>query len=326
MSGDFAPTETLRGAVLAAEKFDAEIILVGDRKVIEKTASELQADISRFEIIQADSVVTMEDDPLCVLHAKRDSSICVGLRLLADGGGDVFISAGNTGALFTAATLIVRKLPGVQRAAIASVLPMNPPLLLLDAGANVTVTDEYLEQFAVMGSVYMRKVFGLESPRVGLLNNGAEECKGTQLQIDAYKRLGANENINFVGNIEANRIPNNACDVLVTDGFTGNILLKSIEGMGKLMAGLLRDNFNANIRTKAAGLLMKDRIGVIKSSFDASTYGGAPLLGLRRPVIKAHGSSKSKAIMNAVGQAISYTGTGVTDQVAEVLKTLKGKS
>lgn len=316
MGGDYAPDEILRGALDASREYDAGLILVGDRKVIEGRAADLGFDISGFEIVHADSAVCMDDDPLCVLHAKRDSSMCAGLRLLAEGGGDAFISAGNTGALFTAATLIVRKLPGIQRAAIASVLPMTPPVLLLDSGANISVSDEYLEQFAVMGSVYMRRVFGIPTPRVGLLNNGSEPGKGTQLQIDTHKRLLANPGINFVGNIEANRVPHNSCDILVTDGFTGNILLKSIEGMGKLMQKMLKENFGASLTTKAAYLLMRNRLKAMGGNFDASNYGGAPLLGLRQTVIKAHGSSKAKAIKNAVGQAISCAGSGVSEEIA----------
>lgn len=316
MGGDHAPGQILQGAAAAADEYGVQLVIVGDSAAIGSFAAEQEMDLSRFEIVHADSCVSMDDDPLCVIHAKKNSSMCVGLRMLAEGRGDAFVCAGNTGALFTAATLIVRKLPGIQRAAIASVLPMTPPVLLMDAGANISVTDEYLEQFAIMGNVYMRRVFGTEKPRVGLLNNGSEPGKGTQLHIDAYNKLSANPDINFVGNIEANKVPADVCDVLVTDGFTGNILLKSIEGMGKLMGKMLKETFSASILTKMSSLVMKNNLKAIKGKFDASNYGGAPLLGLRKPVIKAHGSSDAKAFKNAIGQAISYSKTGVTEEIS----------
>ena len=186
MSGDNAPHELLLGVCASArENPGVEYTLVGDTAIIEKTVAELSLDISAFDIAHSTQVVTMEDDPIAVTRAKSDSSMSVGLRLLADGGGDAFISAGNTGALFTGASLIVRRAAGVRRAAIGALLPLNPPVLLLDAGANINVEADYLESFAVMGSAYMKKIHGLESPRVGLLNNGAEECKGTELQVSA---------------------------------------------------------------------------------------------------------------------------------------------
>ena len=242
----------------------------------------------------------MEDDPLSVRREKKDSSMCVGLRLLADGEGDVLVSAGNTGALFTASSLIVRKIRGIHRAAIASIIPVTPPVLLIDVGANVTVTSDYLEHFAIMGGVYMRCVMGTQNPRVGLLNNGAELCKGTPLHIEAYGVLSKNENITYVGNIEANRVGLDCCDVLVCDGFTGNILLKSIEGMGKLLSSSLKSCFKANPVTIFAGLLMKISCG--NSSRDSTLDIRRRSSGLSRPVIKAHGSSNARAIKNAIAR------------------------
>ena len=322
MGGDHAPGEIIRGAVLAADEYDADITLVGNKNNIEEFARENRLDISRFALVHTDIEVSMEDNPLSVRREKKDSSMCVGLRLLADGDGDAFVSAGNTGALFTASSLIVRKIRGIHRAAIASIIPVSPPVLLLDAGANVTVTATYLEHFAIMGGVYMRCVMGTQNPRVGLLNNGAEACKGTPLQTEAYVLLSKSEYINFVGNIEAHRVGQNSCDVLVADGFTGNVLLKSIEGMGKLLSTSLKSCFEANAVTILAGLLMKNRLREFKRRFDPSTYGGAPFLGLNRPVIKAHGSSNAKAIKNAVGQAISYSKTRVTKEIADELKRI----
>ena len=325
MGGDHAPEEIVRGAFEAADEYGCELVLCGDEGRIRDLATRNGWPLDKHRIVHSDIAVSMEDDPMVVLHSKKKSSMCVGLRLLAAGEGDAFVSAGNTGALFTAASLIVRKVPGLQRAAIASIIPMKPPVLLLDSGANVTVNDEYLEQFAVMGSVYMKSIYGIPCPRVGLLNNGTEECKGTQLQMDTYKRLSVNPDINFIGNVEANHIPLDACDVLVTDGFTGNILLKSIEGMGRLMLTTLRDCFTANLRTKIAAGLVKDKIKGVKKDFDSSEYGGAPLLGLRRPVIKAHGSSKAKALKNAVRQAIGYSGNGIIDEITDEIKRISAQ-
>lgn len=316
MGGDNAPDEILKGAFDAANEYGVELVLVGDETQIKRVASMCSFDLADHCVVHTDVVVNMDDDPMVVLHAKKESSLCCGLRMLASGEGDAFVSAANTGALFTAASLIVRKIPGIQRAAIASILPMTPPVLLLDSGANVSVTDGYLEQFAVMGSAYMKNVHAIESPRIGLLNNGTEESKGTQLQMDTYKRLRENRDINFVGNVEANNIPFDACDVLVADGFTGNIALKSIEGMGKMMLKTLKDCFYTNIRTKAAAVLINEEIQNIKKNFDPSEYGGAPLLGLRKPVIKAHGSSKAKAIKNAIRQARNCANLDVSEKIS----------
>lgn len=322
MGGDNAPVEIIKGAAQAADEYGVEFIFVGDQEKITQIANDISFDLTSHKIVHTDVVITMDDDPIVVLHAKKESSLCVGLRMLAAGEGDAFVSATNTGALFTAASLIVRKIPGIQRAAIGSVLPMKPPVLLLDSGANITVTEDYMEQFAVMGSAYVKSVHNIERPRVGLLNNGSEPSKGTQLQIDTYARLSTNEYINFVGNVESNLVPFDVCDVLVADGFSGNILLKTVEGMGKLMLSTFRDCFYANARTKAAALLIMDKIEQVKKEFDPAEYGGAPILGLRKPVIKAHGSSKAKAFKNAIRQALEYAEGDVATKIAEEMKRI----
>ena len=317
MGGDNAPAETLKGVCMASEEFDAEYIVVGDKPQIEKIAAENGYDLSRFTVVHADSVIEMDDDPMAVVRTKKDSSMSIGLSLLAEGRGDALVSTGNTGALFTGATLITHKIKGVQRAAIATIIPAQKPLLLIDSGANVTVNAESMEQFAIMGSTYMKKVFGIEKPRVGLLNNGTEACKGTSLQIECYKHLSELDEINFVGNIEGNAIPFGKCDVLVTDGFTGNILLKSIEGMGKLVFAELKKIFGAGFFTKLAYLLVKKQLKAFKKSFDSSEYGGAELLGISKPVIKAHGSSNAKAFKNAIRQAINVSSDNTIDEITE---------
>ena len=320
MGGDNAPEETVKGVMMAADELNATFILVGDKGEIERIASENNFDIRRMDIVHSETVITMEDNPISVVRGKEDSSMSVGLRMLAEGKGDAFVSTGNTGALFTGATLIVRKVKGVQRAGIGTVLPCQNPVLLLDTGANVTVTEENLEQFGVMGAAYMHKVYGVENPRVGLLNNGAEECKGTELQQAAYKRLGANPDINFVGNIEGSVLPFDVCDVLVTDGFTGNILLKTMEGVGKMILKKMKEVFYSTPITKVAALTMKPQLKGMKKDLDPSEHGGAPILGISKPVIKAHGSSDAKAFKNAIRQAIDYAGSGAVYEIAEAAK------
>ena len=321
MGGDNAPREVVRGAYLASLEYNASFVLVGDRTAIEQVAAEDGIDLRRFDIVYAASVIEMTDDPVSVVRSKSDSSMSTALRLLAEGRGDAVVSTGNTGALFTGATLIVRKIKGVRRAAIASILPMTPPVLLIDSGANVVVTDEYIEQFAVMGSIYMHKVYGLAAPRVGLLNNGAEECKGTDLQLRSYRRLSELPSINFVGNVEADQLPKNACDELVADGFTGNVLLKCVEGMGRLMLTTMKEIFYSDARAKLSGMLIKGKVADVKKRFDASEHGGAPLLGISKPVIKAHGSSNANAVKNAIRQAINYSNTGVIVNIAREIKS-----
>ena len=317
MGGDNAPEETVKGVVMAAQELNATFILVGNRTEIERVAAENGLDIRRMDIVHTETVITMEDNPVCVVRGKEDSSMSVGLKMLAEGKGDAFVSTGNTGALFTGATLIVRKVKGIQRAGIGTVLPCQNPVLLLDTGANVTVTEENLDQFGVMGAAYMRKVYGIESPRVGLLNNGAEECKGTELQQAAYKKLRDNPDVNFVGNIEGSVLPFDVCDVLVTDGFTGNILLKTMEGVGKMILKKMKEVFYSTPLTKVAALTMKPQLKGMKKDLDPSEHGGAPILGISKPVIKAHGSSDAKAFKNAIRQAIEYADSGAVFEIAD---------
>ncbi len=320
MGGDKAPLEVVKGAYAASLEYNANFILVGDKAEILSIADSEGMDLRRFDIVDAPVTIEMTDPPLAVMKAKKESSMNVALTMLAEGKGDALVSTGNTGALFTGATLIVRKIKGIKRAAIASILPMSPPVLLLDSGANISVTPAYLEQFAIMGSIYMNKIYGLSAPRVGLLNNGAEETKGTELQLEAYKLLSDSPSLNFVGNIEANMVPKDACDVLVTDGFTGNILLKSIEGMGKMMLRTMKDIFYSDTLAKISGLLIKKKINDVKAVFDPNEYGGAPILGISKPVIKAHGSSNAKAVKSAIRQAIAYADSGVIYSIARETK------
>ena len=315
MSGDNAPLEIIKGAEMAAKAYpEHQLVLVGDENVISDICVKHNISVEGIEILHAPTAITMEDKPLAVVREKRDSSMSVGLKQLSLGEGDAFVSAGNTGALITGATLIVKRIKGINRAAIATVLPLDNPILLIDAGANLTVTSDNICQFAFMGAKYMERIYGIDRPRVGQLNNGTEYNKGNALQVESFQLL-SESGLNFVGNVESKALPFNVCDVLVTDGFTGNILLKSVEGMGKFMIHTLKDVLYTNLATKVSALTMKDKIKDMKHRFDASEHGGAPLLGISRPVIKAHGSSDANAIKNAVRQAISFVEGGINEDI-----------
>ena len=328
MGGDHAPEETVSGLLQAMDAYDKSIeyIVVGDEAKIREIAGKAGKTLDGVRIVHTDEVITMEDDPVSVMRAKKDSSMATALRLLAQGEGDAMVSTGNTGALFTGAMLIVKKIKHLQRAGIASILPLKNQVLLLDTGANVEVTEENLEQFARLGSAYMKMQYGIESPRVGLLNNGTEDSKGTPLQVEAYAKLKAMEDINFVGNVEGSALPFDVCDVLVTDGFTGNVLVKTIEGMGKLMMTQLKDIvYGTGLKGKLAGALIKKPLTDMKHRFDANEVGGAPILGVSKPVIKAHGSSNAKAFKNAIRQAIDYASSTIIDDVTATMAAVAEK-
>ena len=320
MGGDNAPLEMLKGVIDAKVELGGEYLLVGHKTQLETLAQENGLDISGFEILHAESVVTMEDDPMA-FREKKDSSMTLALRALSNGEGDAMVSCGNTGALFAGASLTVRRIKGVHRAALAAVLPFNPPMLLLDCGANVTVQPDFLVQFATMGSAYMKALYGLDNPRIGLLNNGAEEHKGTPIQTEAYQLLKNCPDINFVGNVEGNRTMFDACDVLVTDGFTGNVFLKTLEGMGKMFATRMKGIFYSSLATKMAALVVKKPFMQFKKEMDVKEHGGSPILGLRKPVIKAHGSSDARAFKNAIRQAMRFAESGATETIEKLLGT-----
>lgn len=320
MSGDNAPLELLKGAILAKNEFSADILLVGNETILQKTAAENHLSLDGMKIVHASDVITMEDAPVAI-REKKDSSMRVCFNLLREGKGDALVSAGNTGALHVGSTLFAKRIKGVRRSAIGTILPLEKPLLLVDSGANVAVTEEFLVQFALMGSVYMQKIFGIDSPRVGLLNNGTEEKKGTELYANTYRMLAAAKELHFVGNIEGKDIPFAKCDVLVADGFCGNIALKSLEGMSRFVMRKIKGIFSGSLRGKLAYLLIKNDVKKLRREFDASEYGGAPFLGIAAPVIKAHGSSDANAVKNAIRQAIAYVETGIIDDLTALMET-----
>ena len=321
--GDNAPKEILLGAAQAVKELRVQIVAVGDEEKIRACAAENSISLDGMEIRHAPDVLTMHDNPTDVLKQKPDSSMAVGLRMLRAGEGDAFVSAGSTGALLVGATLLVRRLPGVRRPALATVIPGAPrPYLLCDCGANADCRPEMLVQFAQMGAAYAEKVLGVAYPTVGLINNGTEESKGGALQLAAHELLAAS-GLNFVGNVEARELNAGAVDVAVCDGFTGNVVLKLTEGVAKMMNGKIKGVFRRNTAGKLAYLLTRPALKEFKASMDYTEYGGAPILGVSAPVIKAHGSSNGKAFKNAIRQAKACVENDVTGAIRTAAQTME---
>lgn len=304
--GDNAPAEIIKGSMLACEEYNVDIILTGDKNKINECVNKNGIDLKKTEIVDAGEVITMHDDAKSVLKEKSDSSMAVGFRLLNEGRGDAFVSAGNTGAITVGATLITKRIKGVKRPAIASVMPSaKKPILLMDCGANAECRAEFLYQFGLMGDLYMKHILKYDNPRIALANNGTEETKGTPLVREAYA-LMKNAPYNFVGNIEGRQIPVGDADVIVADGFTGNLILKMYEGVAKVLMNGIKDAFMKNILSKLAYLGVKSGIDDMKKRFDYKEYGGAVMLGVKKPVIKAHGSADANTFKNAVKQAVWF--------------------
>ena len=332
MGGDLAPEAPVLGALQGAKDFGAQITLVGrGEEILQVMKKNGISDLPEgVEIANADDVVDMHDDPATVLHKRKNSSMVVGLRMLAEGQGDAFISAGSTGALLTGATLLVKRVKGIRRAAMGPAMPNKAggKTVILDCGANAECTPEFLLQFGLVGSLYAKKCLGIENPRVGLLNIGAEDSKGTPLQKEAYGLLqeaGSRGVLNFTGNVEARDVPMGAVDVVVCDGFSGNVLLKSIEGTAAFMGSLVSRMFKKNALTKVAALLCSSGIKSLKKLLDYREIGGTQFLGIRKPVIKAHGSSDAKAFSNAVGQAMEAAGQDFSQELEAGLRILQAK-
>ena len=324
--GDNAPLEVLKGCDQAREEYGVEIVLCGDENKIRNCAREHGIILDEMTILHAPHVIPVEADPTSLLKEYADSSMAVGLKALKNGEGDAFVSAGSTGALVVGASLIVKRLKGVRRVGLATVIPnANNFYLLMDAGANAECRPEMLAQFGVMGSVYLERLKGVNKPRVGIVNIGAEETKGLELQLETYKLL-QKAPVNFIGNVEARGVPLGECDVAVCDGFTGNVVLKLTEGLAKYFSNELKSMFKASLKTKLAALLMMDKINGFKKKMDYKEHGGAPLLGASLPVIKAHGSSDARAFKNAIRQAKEYVEKHVTEEMQSALSALKAET
>ena len=321
--GDNAPLEVIRGCAMAVKEYGVNILLYGDEDEIKQAAHKNNISLNGMEIRHTELVIPVEADPTTILQHYGESTMARGLKALAEGEGQAFVTAGSTGAAIVGGTFIVKRMKGVKRAAIASVIPNAAgAYLLIDAGANSDCRPEMLAQFGVLGSAYMSKIVGVSEPRVGLVNIGTEETKGTELQIKAYELLKAAP-VNFVGNVEARELPLGGCDIAVCDGFTGNIVLKLTEGMAKFMAGEFKKVFKKNVLTMTGAVLTKSGINDLKKKMDYSETGGAPILGLKAPVIKAHGSSNAKAFKNAIRQAITMVNNNVIEQTEKELHALK---
>lgn len=327
--GDHAPQEIVRGCVEAVRELGVSVILVGrGEQILQVLNDDGHHELPRgMEIMHASQVVGMDDNAANTIKEKPDSSLCVGLRLLSEGKGDAFVSAGSTGALLSAGTFIVKRVKGIRRAALSPVIPTaKGNALLIDSGANLECTPEYFLQFGYMGTYYTRHMLKIDNPRVGLLNIGAEETKGPPSHREAYQLLCAAREagkLNFVGNIEARDAVTGEADVIVADGFSGNILLKTMEGTGAFFAGQLKEMFYANLLTKIAGLLVKPGITAFKKKMDYAETGGAVLLGLSKPVIKAHGSSKARAVKSAIRQAALCAETGLISEITGNIALMK---
>lgn len=318
MGGDNPASELAAGAVNAANEFknDLDIILVGTDEAL-SALSNLPENVTTCSAV---SVVEMTDDPGIVMKEKKDSSLVTAVTLCKEGKADAVVSAGNTGALFTASSLIIRRIKGIRRAALGSVIPLDSPFVLLDCGANLDANAEVLQLYARMGSIYAENVLGINSPRVALLNNGTEPHKGIPIYQEAYALLSSDEKINFVGNCEGKAVPFGNCDVLVCDGFTGNITLKLIEGMGKFMSKTIKGIFKGAPHALLGGALTYGRTKSLKKRLDPAEYGGAPFLGLAKPVVKAHGSSDAYSFRSAIKQVMIYAQSGMIDKIAEAMK------
>ena len=321
--GDNAPVEVIKGCNICLEKYEGlEIALVGSESKIKAAAEENGLSVENFEIFDAPDVLTMEDDAGEIMKSKKDSSMGVGLRLLTEGKGEAFLSAGNSGALMMGATLIVKRIKGVKRPAFSPVMPSSEgAVMLIDGGANIDVRPEMLQQFGIMGSIYMENVLGVKTPRVGLANVGTEEHKGGELQHEAFKLLKESD-INFIGNIEARDVPAGTADVVVADGFTGNIILKMYEGVAKEIIKKIKGMFTKNLKTKIAALLIKKDIYELKQFFDYNQYGAAPIMGVSKPVLKTHGSAKAEAFVTAMKSVIDYTNTDVTGKITQKIEQI----
>ncbi len=318
--GDNAPLEIIKGCAMAVEEYNFEILLVGDESKIRSVATENNISLKNISIAHADDVITMEDSPSDIMKSKKNSSMAEGLRRLKNNEGDAFISAGNSGALVVGATMIVKRIKGIKRPAFAPVMPKNKgSFMLIDSGANVECRPEMLKQFAIMGSIYMENVMNVANPRVGLANIGVEDHKGTSLQQETFKILKETD-INFIGNVEARDIPQDGADVVVADGFTGNIILKMFEGVAMTLMGKIKGLFTKNLKTKLAAALMLSDMKTLKKQIDYNEFGGAPIIGVSKPVFKAHGNAKAKTIKSALRLTALYVEGNVVGKIEEELK------
>ena len=320
--GDNAPEQILLGCAQARQELGVDILLTGDKARLEACAKELNItqDLAAMEILPCGQTLTMEDEPTSVIREKSDSSMAVGLRALAEGRGDAFASAGNSGALVVGATTIVKRVRGVKRVAFAPIMPKSQGFfMLIDGGANVDCRPEMLTQFGVMGAAYMKSVMGIENPRVGLANVGTEDHKGDQLRQESLALLRQCPGIQFVGNVEARDIPFDGADVIVADGFTGNMILKLYEGVAMALMDKIKGVFMGSVKGKLAAAVVYNDLKKMKKELDYNEYGGAPIMGCAKPVFKIHGSAKASTVKSALRLTRDYAQSGIIAQIGEAV-------
>lgn len=322
--GDNAPLAPIQGAIEARQEYGVDIILTGDEATIQRTAADNNLSLNGITIVHAPDVFTNDDQPSTIRSkAKANTSMAVGLNLLKKGEGDAFVSAGNSGALGAGAMFLVKRIKGIQRVAFAPVMPNSSSyFMLIDSGVNTDVRPKALQQFAMMGSIYMNKVMGYENPRVGLANVGAEEHKGDTLRQETFALLKGTPSINFIGNVEGRDIPLDGADVVVCDGFTGNMILKTYEGVAIALMKKIKGVFTKSLKNKLAAALVLNDMKELKKSMDYDEVGGAPVLGCAKPVFKAHGSANAKTMKNAIRVTIDYVKNDVIASITEALKDI----
>jgi len=322
MGGDNAPAAIISGSILALREIESDIILVGKEDIIKKELEKSTNDFKRIEIVNAEEIVTNNDKPVQAIRKKKNSSMVVGLELLKKNEADTFVSAGNTGALLAGSLLRIGRIKGIDRPALAPIYPTKKGFaILVDAGANADCKPRNLLEFGIMGAIYLEKVLDIKSPKVGLVNIGTEEGKGNKLVNEAFEIM-KNVNLNFYGNVEARNIPDGVVDVIACDGFTGNVILKLTEGVAMNLTSMLKEVFTSSILSKIGALILKGGLRDFKSRLDYTEYGGAPLLGVKKPVIKAHGSSNNKAIKNAIRYGEIFSKKGVIEKIEDEINRI----
>ena len=317
MGGDNAPGAVVEGAVLASKEIDHEIVIIGQEELINQELKKYKYNHDKITVADAREVITNDEAPVRAVRSKKDSSIVKGINMVKSGDGDIFISAGSTGALLSGGLFILGRIQGIDRPALASIYPIvgGEADLLIDAGANAECKPNNLLEFGIMGNIYMEKVVGRTSPRVGLVNIGTEAAKGSTLTKVAYELL-EQSNMNFIGNVEAREVPKGVCDVIVCDGFTGNVILKLTEGLAWNILQVIKRKFTDGVKAKLGAALLIDKLGELKKEFDYSEYGGAPILGVKGPIVKMHGSSSANAVKNTILKGIPF----VEERVIETIQ------